>query len=71
MKRSEMLDKIRAVLINELNYDYIIGLDRMVLEEIEEAGMLPPTLENKSFQILPSGEMAYEVNEWEPEIETI
>lgn len=42
MKKNDMLAIIRAVLVNELNYDYITGLELMVLEAIEEAGMLPP-----------------------------
>jgi hypothetical protein len=38
-----------------------------VLEAIEKAGMLPPTIEDKSFKLLENGEMVYQVNEWEPE----
>lgn len=38
-----------------------------ILNCVEEAGMLPPEDANKSFQMLPSGEMVYNVNEWEPE----
>lgn len=32
-----------------------------------EIEMLPPTITEKSYRMLPSGEMIYAVNEWEPE----
>lgn len=61
MRKSKMLDKIRAVLIDELDYDYIIGLERTILEEIEEAGMLPPYDSSTD-----DGEFGHK---WEPENE--
>ena len=38
-----------------------------ILEAIEKAGMVPPLDESKSFKMLHSGEMIYEVREWEKE----
>ncbi len=37
---------------------------------VYELEMLPPEITEKSYKILPNGEMIYAVNEWEPEDET-
>lgn len=81
MKRSEILEIM--VFSMELHagndpawLDYEPGLKAgaldyadKILRDLEEAGMLPPMLKNESFKMLPSGEMIYNVNEWEPEDE--
>ncbi len=81
MKRSEMLEKmVFSMEIHAGNdpawldqmpsvkagaYDYA----NKILRDLEENGMLPPELKEESFKMLPSGEMIYNVNEWEPEDE--
>lgn len=40
--------------------EYILGC-------CETWGMLPPENKEKSFKILPNGEMLYNVNEWDEE----
>lgn len=77
MKRSEMvklvLNDIKDILnnspkvINDIENKNTIEL---ILDLLESKGMLPPTDEEKSFKMLPSGEMIYQVNEWEPEYDT-
>jgi hypothetical protein len=60
MKRSEMLEKIRQVLRD-------VGPEiqaEEILKTIEEAGMLPPVIREKS--VLP-GISDFEVRKWEPE----
>ena len=44
-----------------------VPLNERILSTLEKAGMLPPLIEEQSFKMLPSGEMIYNVNEWEPE----
>jgi hypothetical protein len=55
------LDQNPRVKQNAINY-----ADR-ILRDLEEAGMLPPEIAEKSYRILPDGEMIHAVNEWEPE----
>ena len=79
MKRSEMLDKLQDVLINlGLKTEYDCGccqkeasIDEAeaILHFIEYAAMMPPKDIQKSFRILPNGEMTYNVYRWEPENE--
>lgn len=60
MKRSEMVQLIWEA-INELeDGDHI-------LKRIEEAGMVPPILRDKSFRLDKNGVMTYAVHEWEDE----
>lgn len=73
MKRSKMLSKIASVIINYneahciINRDKAMEMAEVILGIQEENGMLPPEIKEQSFKILPSGEMVYNVNEWEPE----
>ena len=51
------------------NLEGFVPLNERILSALEKAGMLPPQDDNKSFRMLPSGEMVYNVNEWESEDE--
>ncbi len=70
MKRSEMVDEYISVL-KQYNaagsFDDHNRLANYLLEVTELMGMAPPMLEDKSFIMLDSGEMVYEVREWEDE----
>jgi len=69
MKRSEMIDFVHKKLDQAWGYDNDLSKSqlRFILELFECKGMLPPTNEEKSFQLLENGEMTYQVNEWESE----
>jgi hypothetical protein len=62
MKRSEFLKKAQEKL-----GEYTKTELEQTLEVFQELGMLPPTIEEESFVMLESGEMVYNVNEWENE----
>lgn len=67
MKYSDAKDRLSLLL---LNMDKSLSLKEQagtILAYVELMGMLPPTNEEKSFQMLPNGEMIYQVNEWEAE----
>ena len=74
MKRSEMVEIIKDYL--DLLKDDSLNLSKDTQDQAEYIlgccetwGMLPPEIEEQSFKFLPSGEMVYNVNEWEPEDE--
>lgn len=73
MKRDEMIIAISDLLSSSENINYLrdvkneFALAREILDLIEAKGMLPPTDDEKSFTILDSGELTYQINEWEPE----
>ena len=67
MKRSDARNRIELFLLNMNQACSLKEQAESILEYMEELGMLPPTDQEKSFQILPSGEMTYQVNEWEKE----
>lgn len=70
MKKSEMIKLIGDELYDILPAPLCKYADNdaaRILRIIEEAGMMPPINEAKSFDILQSGQMTYEVYEWEPE----
>lgn len=81
MKRSKMA----VVIINEIMIDLrtrglcfpkvneaeiAFDLGENILTAIENAGMMPPIIENESFKIQADGQMTYAVHEWEPEDES-
>ena len=68
MKRSKMIEIIKEYL--DLLKDESLNLSKdtqnqaeYILGCCETWGMLPPQDDNKSFRMLPSGEMVYNVNE--------
>lgn len=63
MKRSEMIEKIEYLVSTSNNYPS----SEELLDLIEKFGMKPPMVESRSFIMLESGELMYEVNEWENE----
>lgn len=65
MKRSEMKEKIREAIAHvRASSDDIAEL---VLEVIEEAGMLPPTANRIDPGHFAGDQFEYEVNEWDEE----
>lgn len=62
MKRSEALNLIWDS-INELEDA------NHILTKLEKAGMMPPIIKEKSFQLLENGVLTYAVHEWESENE--
>lgn len=65
-----MVDKINQIYtVQNIESLEESELAEWLLESIEEKGMMPPEVTEKSFRILPSGEMTYAVHEWEPEDE--
>lgn len=67
MKRSEMLKILYEETDSWNNSVTSVNLIDFLLDTIELAGMLQPTIKSESFKMLPSGEMIYNVNEWESE----
>jgi len=73
MKKSEMVNKILPDIKYMMkqyncNYPYPEDVAHHVLDIVTKHGMLPPIVEEKSFQILDNGEMTYSVNEWEEDV---
>ena len=66
MKRSQAIKRIQEVLEEAYGEENSPYAD-CILTVLENDGMLPPEIKEQSFKILPSGEMVYNVNEWEPE----
>lgn len=65
MKRSEMLAKIKKILLSSPNSN---NLEEVILSTIEKAGMLPPTAKFLPKQFFRTrGEFGFDANEWEPE----
>ena len=65
MKRSEAIAKIKESLGGFTPDDDKVA--NWILKDLEALGMVPPIIEEKSWQMLPSGEMVYAVHEWEEE----
>lgn len=67
MKRNAMIEVIKKVWADSTSWpsDQIVA-DK-ILEAIEKAGMVPPIIPEKSYTMLPNGELTYAVHEWEPE----
>lgn len=68
MKRSEMIESIRAILLDDLNFDMEYDHVDYLLSKIEDRGMLPPERENSLGLIDVDGNTVY-VNIWEDEDE--
>jgi hypothetical protein len=69
VKRSKALDKIVRILYDNTSltkFD-VRAAAELALDTMEELGMSPPIIKEKSFKMLPSGEMIYEHREWESE----
>ena len=67
MKRSDARSRIELFLLNMNQACSLKEQAEHILEYMETLGMLPPTDQENSFQMLPNGEMIYQVNEWEKE----
>jgi hypothetical protein len=61
----EMLDRW----IEECREELCVPTAESILRIIEEAGMLPPMINDESFVLTPSGELIYASNEWEEDFE--
>jgi hypothetical protein len=63
MKRSEMIAILENIINSKLYQDYLFGEDDLkdVLDAVEKAGMLPPTVRLPAFGVND--------NAWEPEDE--
>jgi hypothetical protein len=68
MKRSEMLGRIYTVLYQETDIveDTLADLTNILLDVIEQAGMVPP-LHEVALIDTPEHLSLYAVREWEPE----
>ena len=66
MKRSEFIEEAyrRADKAGKIDDEITI---KFYLNMFEDMGMLPPELKGKGFYMKPSGEMVYEVYQWESE----
>lgn len=72
MKRSELVNKISNFLRGYQDDGFVDERNDAadaLLATIESSGMVPPMIKEKSFTMLPSGELTYAVHEWEPENE--
>ncbi len=68
MKRSEMLQSIRSILLGT-PIDHV-NFDEQILKTVEELGMTPPKIiVHPNSYNRSEGTYGYEVNEWEPENE--
>jgi len=67
VKRSEALQLIKDSLQEiDMNANTPLFAEE-ILKKLEKAGMEPPINDEKSFTLLPSGELTYAVHEWEAE----
>lgn len=66
-KFATLIDK--CSLPGEWNHKASLEAAKELLDQLEEAGMNPPTNEARSFKLLDSGEMTYNVTAWDPEDE--
>jgi hypothetical protein len=62
MKRSEAIKIIEECLRHPYDYPAVT-----ILMKLEDAGMVPPMIKEKSFKILNDGQLTYAVHEWEDE----
>lgn len=69
MKRSEIIKVIYDTMRDNHfgQYGEFYKMAENVLDSIEEAGMVPPMIEEKSFYLADNGEEIYATHEWEEE----
>lgn len=67
MKRSEMVKLIQDAVYEKFQIKVRRKDIDPILTKIEQAGMVPPIIKEKSFYIAENGEEIYATHEWESE----